>query len=335
MKILAPFDFEVNGVEKRKRNATETEYRGTVEVEIAEIDGSSAPVAFRWEDQMSNYDVDGVVYVRNFDGKLYVPVSHQHARTPGWHMTAEEFAESAQKGNVGRVRASESFSQEAYREIIATDFEERKRETVALYERRLLIDGNIWQEVGEPVYKYRAPGGFHSEYMSLTIGFVDPEEKISEPERTFSLLEFDLMCETYETVELNSGNACRYDEGMKVEVLIPECVTFDCSAEALLKTAGIEAKSASSGVDQWSDEKVVAWLGLRRDYQRAFWYSERVASYQREFEGAMNTLCETLGEWVAPGKDYTNGFSAGVAQKCIERWRDRGLEIEPDAAFRM
>ncbi|WP_196223127.1 hypothetical protein, partial [Roseibium sp. RKSG952] len=137
----------------------------------------------------------------------------------------------------------------------------------------------------------------------------------------------DVKRETYETVELNAARECRFDEGMRIEVLMPECVSFDCSAMTILVAAKKEVDTASSGVDRWEDEKVLSWLNLRQDYQRAVRFQINNHSSQQYFGKAMGTLCESLEFWGNSQGGFSNKYNKKKFEKCIDRWRNRDLEI--------
>jgi hypothetical protein len=195
----------------------------TTEVEVRETTKENAPVAFRHFDLRLNEMMDGMRQeYRLFQGRLYCRVMGDRFSCNKTGFLCEEQLLK----HLSRGYGYHDKSLEAVRSEIAAEAN-----------RFLLIDGEIWEETGEPRYCIYTFGlGHNHAGIGVSLSVVNFYNSNISKDRYFSALEYDTAVQTAIEIAVDRGDTDSLDfirnPKYKIEVLIPEAVQTKPQAEA-------------------------------------------------------------------------------------------------------
>jgi hypothetical protein len=226
--ISVNFHYLYYGIPPRCRKQRIMDGQGQATVKLRSITAAVAPVAIEivrkwWDDKGLHFSWDNPIQLRWYKGKLWGNREWEEYRN-GNHQYKAPF-------DLGARTASRSFTGIDYlRDATPELCEQRLQEEFDGY---LLIDGEFWQEVGEPRYEINTYGLGHNHGLgwgtsiSLTSSY---NSNINEG-RYYSLLERAECIARATEIAANRGDtkALPLDKtiGQDARVLIPEAVKLN------------------------------------------------------------------------------------------------------------
>jgi len=323
MLTRIPVVYHEKIVPRRSRNPRTEMFGEWIDVEIAEADGMDAPVALRWRGN----EIDGICERRWFQGKLWRPSVYSLAREPNRPVTAAEMIERTEQGHsygnplvlgvdwqVRRLVDGEigPLDPAQCREIHTKAREIAINEALDNAERILVVDGQVWERTSEPVYVASRSGIFSREvYAYIDIKEVDGLRSNDNVFRVDRIDDLEHFVKSSWHIDL--------DRDCEVEVLIPECLTYDPELPALKEGLKNVVEWEQEGIGKKDRATILAWLDLRDAVAEL----EEVANDDNI--AAAVTAAET---WLAVAN--TQQFHKDRLVPVLERWHARPISFEED-----
>lgn len=326
MKLRIPFIYYADVVPKGARKSRRTQFGEYVDAEIREVADFDAPVALRWEaDKYGREGVDGFNERRWFDGKLWEPSLYYYSGRPNEHIDARAMADATAKGyrhsplihnydhqfdKLFHGQAGPLVPAE-HREIISSDRDLELGKTLAAVEGTLIVDGKVWVESVEPVYRVSDSGGFQR-YIRFEI--IKPPSEERQQEGVFRLDRFeDLVAYAMEKF----GE--EIDEDRRVQVLIPEAVTYDDEYPSLLAGLRQTVEYQRSDIGKRPTPEIIAWAEMR----------DAVSDMEASPDGeTIEAAIRATEAWMATAE--VDGYWKEAALTAIGRWNVRPIQMGED-----
>lgn len=279
MKLRVPFVYYAEITPKKARNSRKAMFGEYVDAEIREVADFDAPVALRWAaDKYGQKGLGGFNERRWFDGRLWEPSIYYYSGRPNEHIDAAGLEEATRRGYRhsalihnydhqvsqlidGKVAALDPAE---CREVLSSERDRELRKTMDLIEGVLIVDGKVWKESAEPVYRVSDSGGFQR-YIRLEV--IEPPTELRQQEGVFRIDRFDDLV-AYAREKFGE----EFDDENRVDVLIPEAVGYDDEYPSLLAGLKETVDRQQSEIGSRETVEIVAWAGMRdavRDMEAA------------------------------------------------------------------
>jgi len=326
MKLRIPFIYYADVVPKGARKARNMQFGEYVEAEVREVADFDAPVALRWEaDRYGRGGIDGFHERRWFEGKLWEPSIYYYSGRPNVHINARSMADATAKGYrhsplihsyehhfdrlfnglVGPLVPSE------HREVLSSEREEQLFRTLTAADGTLIVDGKVWVESYEPVYRISDSGGFQR-YIRLEV--IKPPTEERQQEGVFRLDRFEDLV-AYAMDKFGE----EIDEDRRVQVLVPEAVSYDDEYPSLLAGLRSAVESQRSDIGSRPTPEIMAWAEMR----------DAVAAMGASPDGrAIEAAIRATEAWMAATE--VNDYWKERPLTAIGRWNVRPIQMGED-----
>lgn len=328
-----PYLFDAVCVPKGSRKLDNFVFGGLVDVDIAETQMASLPVAARW---LEPRIATGLLETRLCEGAHYMPMALHHRdgrlgaslgnpASVSWLMA---YVAEAGKSGMSSYWSYMDFLQDkisikewdpaSVRDVQASGMAEAREEAIRIAaDFLLLVDGQLWVRVPEPKYQIMLPGRDIRENAAGAIMTV--EGRLKNPydfQETPPFRQPVFRADRYEDMLEYARE--RFPETeiapcSQIDVLIPESFVFDDEGHAVRGTAADVAVRGFSMISHMNQSDALTWFNLR----------------DRTEDGS-----ET-GEVAAALEAFGDALNGTAIKQDIEdalrRWRLRPI---PDESFR-
>lgn len=180
----------------------------------------------------------------------------------------------------------------------------------------VVIDGEVWRQIPEPVIEWRFDAGHRRatlELGSATPDTFDPLYWASNPVncRRFRVAELDAVADVMEQF----GHPPLESQFSRLKVLAPEVFTFDPERDEVLRTAALVLASTKERLGSLEDADIAAWTTLRTAYREAF-----SGEWTADVAETVKELCTTVA-LVADGKTFGGAYFLNMMEKVSARWQ--------------
>lgn len=337
MLCSLPYAYEVDLMLKGHRTFTTFPFGAWMEVEIADVASTDAPVSMRWTQDAHGEAIEREA--RWFDGDNWQPAISGWPNPPGKEFTPEDFrrmgplergallsegrdtllaayARATRQsyvslrrhvGSATQLVSLEETDTSRIRKIGTSNRQKMEDRIVRAANDMLFIDGRLWVRGKEPCYtvvRHKPREGIVSVYGSAADM---PTE--ANPE-TMDMFRADRFDDARDLAFDLIGEAAGMPD--RIEVLIPEAVLFRDEEDALRRNADHIVEKTYPDVRRAPEDFVLAWLALR----------ESVAKRKTDMDAAMDCLKRMSG--FLP----EDSFLRAAANRMIKRWNLRPLEAE-------
>ncbi|MTH94763.1 hypothetical protein [Roseibium sp. RKSG952] len=337
LQIVTPHN--AKAIRHRCRIPVYPRYWGTLQVSVAEISREDAPVATRRKASDSDIAVGENVETRWFDGSHWLPrilrlnsgpllvdeaLLVDHVRTKNSFMNPFVL----EKG-VNYVSNALDPHGELYR-LVEDDGSETAMEKASEVVRdMLLIDGQVWQRVHEPVYRIdvatssdRRLSISHITSPKTVAEILDPSLKTWERRgpkidhaELFAADQVDQMLAYYQLYK-DADEVPELRSDQLLEILIPESIQLDIDHLVVKeRVQGILRDTVM--MHRWPDEQIEAWMAVRREYQGRL-------EGQIQADSDLGCLITAMREFA----ELKSGHPGRDIIAAADRWDFRPIEFE-------
>lgn len=326
MIFTVPVVYEAKIIRPRCRNEERVLCGEWVEVHVAEVSDIDAPVALRWTDKYARDSVNGIKETRWYDDRHFEPSAYHASGQDSEHLDMERlermclsgvhYANPLTSGHDWQIRECANgkykpISELEARTVISCERESAIQKAYAKAAETLIVDGMIWTARDEPVYRVARSGGFHDDYVFLD---VVGTESMSDKQQhgVFRADRFDDACEYANGLTANPGNMI----DRRIDVFIPESVTYDDETPAFLEAAEDAIKWHKDRLGDQGRPQIEAWLDLRDAYEAAV--GEADAEHLLSLERALVVYRDVaLDRWPQERLD-----------RALQRWSMRPMVLD-------
>jgi hypothetical protein len=316
MLFRVPIPYQAKVIKPRCRNEEDVMCGEWIEFEVREASNAEAPIALRWEQKgLRN---PGVRETRWFEGEHHMVIG----RSDGDFLTAEKIADQCAKGTASGnplivapdwwVRDMIKFNAKPLaelevRRVISSDRDEMIARTTAMANTLLIVDGSVWQAVGEPVYEYRDQLGIDVQHLPQKGRHSGDEERMKSMRR----FRADRLDDIVDTFQIE-----RHERIIPIDVLLPESVTYDDETPAFMQSANLTIDGCESGLKNLSKECLVVWAELRDAVSEA--EADHAPHAVSQVEQCMRAFERMFGDT----------WHANTPREALKRWDLRPVQNE-------
>jgi hypothetical protein len=230
------------------------------EVDVPEVSASEAPIAARWSEGTQG-DPAGrqQLHVRTFEGECYETCVQAFNGSPDIRDVVRGL--TGNDGKPGKLPLEDTIAHRLgdNRDIVVKHMEERLG-------RLLLVDGVPHFKCSRPSLKLSVHDMARLNVIRQPLTSVSTQYGLGIDQTLIApLTSFDAVCRRAE------ANPIRFASFVfDVEVLIPEAVTFDAKAEAIVRTVGQAITDNEVMLHTWPREVAEEFIAIRSDYRLWF-----------------------------------------------------------------
>ena len=272
-KITVPIIFWCEAVTSSRRTKRERA-NGYIplQLEVPEYDTQEAPLACRYPE---SYQPEPTTPARYIDGRFFEPVV-EGPSDKKVYVAAGDFINSASSaystsnplsrgGPVSEYLRGEllPFNSEAFRDYDKVVAKKYCDEILEAAGKLALIDGKLWQEVSQPVYKIVEPMHFDRQRFGAWVKV----EHLSDSADQSSIIPLSDWDQAVSTIKARFGDDLSPE--WQAEVYLHDVFSFDFTTKLVLDDL-IKARNAHySSIGSADEETVVAWVRFRDAVDRA------------------------------------------------------------------
>lgn len=320
MLLRVPVIYWSNIIRPKCRNGEDVLCGEWVDVEVKEAIDTEAPIAMRWQNEYYNGSTE-IKEVRWFNNHHFEPKIVEMIPLSSDNLA--ELCLNGQTHNNPLINAADwqvrefvrgkysALSDIPVRKIVSTERDKAINNVISAAENILLVDGFVWTMVGEPVYEYNC-----SEIKVKHLHLTDDTINIRDSYLRFRADRFDDMIEHFHAQDEEIAKT-------RIDILIPESVTYDDETSALIRCAKNEIEMVSNTLKTFSKNAIMAWVDLRDAFQNI------ENKHSPETIAALETALRTYSD------EYKRYWLGDEARSALARWDLRPMSHDFDEPLPM
>jgi hypothetical protein len=293
-----------------------------IEVEVQEATDLEAPVAMRWREHDYGDGPGEIKETRWFDEGHYMPYEHREQPLDA-HLLADLCAKGSAYQNP-LIVSTDWFIRDMFkynalplaemkvRAIISSDREETIAKTLECAKGLVLVDGVLWDNVGEPVYEYRDRLGIEVKHFTRGKGQEPSADDIVKSRSRFRADRYDDIVEHVHAED--------DERQIRIDVLVPESVRYDDETPAFIEAARATVDSNQSSLSGLPKHALMAWVDLRD--------AHLLASEDTSPE-VLTSLEEAMRVYE---RIFEDSWCANTARAALQRWDLRPMTANFDTS---
>jgi hypothetical protein len=275
-RITVPVIFWCEALHASRRSKRER-FNGYIplEVEIPEYDTLEAPLACRYPE---GYKPEPTTPVRFNGGRFFEPVSQGSVgQNTLQYVRAEDFLNNAISGySTGNPLSRPGgpvseylrgelmpFTSEAFKDYDKAAAKKYTDEIVDSAKSLAMIDGLLWEEVGQPVYKIVSPMHYERQRYSAWVQV----EHLADDTNRCEIIPLSNWEDAVDTIKTRFGDDLSAE--WQAQVYLPDVFTFDFTNKLVLDDLTRAKDAHYKSIGSADEETIIAWVRFRDAVDRA------------------------------------------------------------------